>query len=91
MERWFLDSICKNFALWITRIRNFFANQIEAITEGVTIPKRGLIYGKYLFEIGRKRKSFEQIADIDNSYLAVDDIEIGIGNRIPLWIFGFLY
>ena len=69
----------------------FFANQIEAITEGFTIPKSGLIYGKYLFEIGRKRKSFEQIADIDNSYLAVDNIEIGIGNRIPLWIFGFLY
>ena len=27
-----------------------FANQIEAITEGVTIPKSGLIYGKYRFE-----------------------------------------
>ena len=81
MERWFLDSICKNFALDYKDMKPFFANQIEAITEGVTIPKRGLIYGKYLFEIGRERKSFEQIEDIDNSYLAVDDIEIGIGNR----------
>ncbi len=26
-----------------------------------------------------------------DSYLAVDDIEIGRGNRIPLWMFGLLY
>ena len=34
------------------------------------------------------RKTFDQIADLPNSYLAVDDIEIGNGNRIPLvWLF----
>jgi len=33
----------------------------------------------------------EQIKDIPDSYLAVDDTEIGFGNRIPLWLFGFLY
>ena len=25
------------------------------------------------------------------SFAAADDIEIGRGNRIPLWLFGFLY
>ncbi len=44
-----------------------------------------------LFEIGGRNKGFEQIKGIPNSYLAIDDIEIGIGKKIPLWLFGFLY
>ena len=36
-------------------------------------------------------KTFEQIADVPDSYLAVDDTEVGSGCRIPLWQFGFLY
>ena len=46
---------------------------------------------KYLFEVGGRRKTFQQIKDIPDSFLAVDDLEIGYGNRIPLWLFGFLY
>ncbi|MCD8237070.1 MAG: hypothetical protein LUD00_10575 [Prevotellaceae bacterium] len=46
---------------------------------------------KYLFEVGGKKKSFEQIADVHDSFLAVDDTEVGYGNRIPLWLFGFVY
>jgi hypothetical protein len=45
----------------------------------------------YLFEVGGKNKSFAQIKDIENSFLAIDDIETGFGNKIPLWLFGFLY
>ena len=33
----------------------------------------------------------DQIKDIPNSFLAIDDIEIGFGSRIPLWMFGLLY
>jgi len=43
------------------------------------------------FEIGGKNKTFTQIKDIHNSFLGIDDISMGVGNRIPLWIFGFLY
>ena len=43
------------------------------------------------FEIGGKNKGFQQIKDLPNSYIAADDIEIGFGNKIPLWLFGFLY
>ncbi len=59
----------------------------------LSIPKKGdfLVNEKYLFEIGGKNKSFKQIKDIENSYIAADDIEIGFGNKIPLWLFGFLY
>ncbi len=59
----------------------------------VTIPKKGdfLIDDKYLFEVGGKNKSFKQIKDIENSFVVADDIEIGSANKIPLWLFGFLY
>jgi len=59
----------------------------------LSIPKKGdfLVDEKYLFEIGGKNKSFKQIKDIPNSFVVADDIEIGFGNKIPLWLFGFLY
>lgn len=70
----------------------FFFSQLRVLHD-VRYPKQGdfLIDGKHLFEVGGKRKTFEQIADVSDSYLAVDDIEVGFGNRIPLWLFGFLY
>lgn len=49
------------------------------------------IDGKYAFEVGGKNKGTGQIKASKNAYLAVDNIEIGVGNRIPLWLFGFLY
>jgi len=42
-------------------------------------------------EIGDKNKSFKQIKNIKNSFVVADDIEIGFQNKIPLWLFGFLY
>jgi hypothetical protein len=41
----------------------------------------------YLFTVGGKYS--EPLTD--NSYTAADRIEIGEGNKIPLWLFGFLY
>ena len=38
-----------------------------------------------------KTRSMNQIKDIPDSYLAIDDMEVGSGNKIPLWMFGFLY
>lgn len=70
----------------------FFLNQL-ANTAEVNYPAHGdfLVDHQYLFEVGGKSKTFEQIKDIPNSYLAVDDIEIGHLDRIPLWMFGLLY
>jgi len=31
------------------------------------------------------------IKDIPNSYVVANDMEIGYGNKIPLWMFGLLY
>lgn len=69
-----------------------FCCQLQ-VNNDVKHPLRGdfLINDKYLFEVGGRKKSFEQIADVPNSFLAVDDTEVGHGNRIPLWLFGFTY
>ncbi len=50
-----------------------------------------IIDDKYTIEVGGKNKSFKQIKDIPNSYVVADDIEIGSANKIPLWLFGFIY
>ena len=70
----------------------FFNNQI-GVAHTATCPKRGdfLVDGKWLFEVGGAKKTFAQIKDEPDSFLAVDGVEVGRGNRIPLWLFGFLY
>jgi predicted AAA+ superfamily ATPase len=70
----------------------FFYDQMRSVSE-VLLPKNGdfMVNREYLFEVGGKGKSFDQIKDEPKSYLAIDDIEIGHFNRIPLWLFGFLY
>lgn len=47
--------------------------------------------GKYTFEIGGKSKTKKQIKESKNAFVAADDLEYAIGNKIPLWLFGFLY
>lgn len=70
----------------------FFANQLK---QGHTITFSGqgdfLIDGQYTIEVGGKDKTFDQIKDLPNSFLAIDDAEYGHQNKIPLWLFGFLY
>lgn len=70
----------------------FFVNQMK-INNNISIPKNGdfIINNSYLFEIGGKNKDFSQIANIEKSFLALDDIETGFKNKIPLYLFGFLY
>lgn len=69
-----------------------FCCQLQ-VNNDVKHPLKGdfLVNDKYLFEVGGRKKSFEQIADVPNSFLAVDNTEVGYGNRIPLWLFGFTY
>ena len=70
----------------------FFYNQLHQAGE-VLLPKNGdfLFERKYVFEIGGKGKTFAQIKDEENGFVVADEIELGSGNRIPLWMFGLLY
>ena len=70
----------------------FFMSQVSHLHE-LSYPEKGdfKIDNKYTIEIGGKNKTKAQIANLNDAYLALDDIETGFGNRIPLWMFGFLY
>jgi predicted AAA+ superfamily ATPase len=70
----------------------FFLNMLS-LNHNILYPKMGdfIVDNKYIFEIGGKDKSFKQIKDIPHSFIASDNIETGFGNKIPLWLFGFLY
>lgn len=70
----------------------FFFNQLAAVAE-VSYPRKGdfLVNHRYLFEVGGKNKTFDQLKGAHDAFLAVDDIETGFGDRIPLWMFGLLY
>ena len=71
---------------------SFFANQL-AVMHDVSYAKKGdfLIDDRYTVEVGGKKKSYEQIKDLEDSFIAADGIEAGFGNKIPLWLFGFMY
>lgn len=70
----------------------FFANQLKALHE-TEYTDRGdfLVNKQMIFEIGGRQKGYKQIQDIPDSYIVADDLEYGYGNKIPLWLFGFLY
>ncbi|HSI74261.1 MAG TPA: AAA family ATPase [Lunatimonas sp.] len=71
----------------------FFINQLGNAGQQVYLSENGDfgVADTYTFEIGGKSKDDRQVKNIKNSFLVIDDIEIGFGNRIPLWLFGFLY
>ena len=76
-----------------TMRETFFVNQVAAAGHSLVCAEQGdfLVDGKFLFEVGGRRKRFTQIKDLPDSYVVADDLEVGTGNRIPLWLFGFLY
>jgi hypothetical protein len=70
----------------------FFINQLSE-SHQLTYPKQGdfLVDNTWLFEVGGINKTRKQIAGIDKAFVTADDIEIGSPQKIPLWLFGFLY
>lgn len=71
---------------------SFFVDMVGRSHE-MAYPKQGdvKVDNRWIFEIGGKGKSFAQIRDVADSFVVADGIEIGFGNKIPLWMFGLLY
>lgn len=75
----------------------FFCNQLASA--GHKVEYGGLKTGDFridneiVIEVGGASKGMSQISDEDKgkAALAVDEIDMAAGNRIPLWAFGFLY
>lgn len=72
---------------------SFFLNQLVNAGHDVSLHAKSdfLVDSKFTFEVGGKAKERAQIEGINNSFIAADDIETGAWNKIPLWLFGFLY
>lgn len=75
------------------KVRESFLAAMLSVGHETTYPKEGdlLANRRYLFEVGGAGKGFDQIRDLPDSFVAADDLPIGFGNKIPLWLFGFLY
>jgi predicted AAA+ superfamily ATPase len=70
----------------------FFLNQFKGLHEINLSPTADFVIDQtYTFEIGGKNKIQKQIANVENSFVAKDGIEIGLGNIIPVWLFGMMY
>ncbi|EOZ93744.1 ATPase [Indibacter alkaliphilus LW1] len=66
----------------------FFLNQVN-VSHKLNLPPNAdfQIDKSTVVEVGGKNKKGNQTCD----YYALDDIETGLNNKIPLWLFGFLY
>jgi uncharacterized protein len=70
----------------------FFVNQLITNHKVELAAKADfLVDNSFTFEIGGKGKSKKQISGTSLSFLVADDIELGFQNKVPLWLFGFLY
>jgi predicted AAA+ superfamily ATPase len=70
----------------------FLFNQLKQ-SHSVKYTDQGDFYvdNKYTIEAGGMNKTRKQIAGMENAYIAADNIEFAYQNKIPLWLFGFLY
>jgi len=80
-------------SFFMNQLSNYYTLKNSIDNQGIFAAKKGDFYleEKYLVEVGGKNKTFKQIKDLPHSFLACDDIEVGHGSKIPLWLFGFLY
>ena len=97
-EKIYLDNpnmfkvLCKTPDIGTLR-ESFFSGIVCNAGHSITASKKGdfIIDEKFTIEVGGKSKCFKQIKDMSNSYVVADDMEVGSGNKIPLYLFGFLY
>ena len=83
-------AIVQNANIGVAR-ETFFLNQLRH-RHDVAYTGVGdfVVDGKWTFEIGGKGKGFAQIAEVPDSYVVNDDVSVGYGNKIPLWMFGLM-
>lgn len=78
---------------FVNQVRNAGTIHPQLIETAVELSGQGdfVVRGRYTFEIGGKGKGFKQIGGVADSFVVADDIEVGFRNKLPLWLFGFMY
>ncbi|MCK9400276.1 MAG: hypothetical protein M0Q51_09850 [Bacteroidales bacterium] len=87
-----MAALAENEANVGTIRETFFLNQLSAAGK-VNYSEQGdfVFQDRYVFEVGGKNKTRKQIKGLSDAFIVADDIESGYKNKIPLWLFGFLY
>jgi len=88
-----IDRGTQRETFFVNQIKSSLYNQPKLIDDTLLLSSSGdfKLLNHYTVEIGGKNKSFKQIKDQPHSFVVADDIEVGFGAKIPLWLFGFLY
>lgn len=70
----------------------FFVNQVHNLHK-IRLHEKGdfIIDDEWIMEIGGKNKNDYQIRDCNKAFLVLDDMKVGFDQKIPLYLFGFLY
>ena len=98
-DKIYLDNPNLLYALCSTQVNDgtlrevFFVNQLS-VNHTVEYSKTSAdftIDHQYTIEVGGRSKDGWQIAGVADSFIAAADEEYVLGNKIPLWLFGFLY
>lgn len=71
---------------------SFFVSQLSSRHQ-VHYHNQGdfMVDDEWVFEIGGAQKKLKQLAGNAKGYAAIDDVVVGDGRRIPLWLFGMGY
>lgn len=88
-----IHALCASEQANVGNIREtFFCRMVSEVSPIHAAAKGDFVVGKdVVVEVGGRSKTTRQIRGAQTAFLAVDNVEIGVGNRIPLWAFGFLY
>lgn len=75
-----------------TTRETFIFNQLKQMHQ-VSYTGQGDLFvaNTYTIEVGGMNKKRKQIEGLQNAFIAADNIEFAYQNKIPLWLFGFLY
>jgi hypothetical protein len=78
---------------FVNQLRNSHSIHPQLLESTVELAGSGdfIVNGRHTFEVGGKKKGFKQIRAVPDAFIVAADIEAGFKNKIPLWLFGFLY
>jgi len=71
---------------------SFFLSQVQPLHKVEYTDKGDFkLDRKVTVEVGGANKTRQQLAGVENAYIAADGLEVGYADKIPLWMFGLLY
>lgn len=74
-------------------LRETFVTSQLSLQYNLKMPEQGdlLVDDLYCFEVGGRSKGYAQIRGLDRSFVVQADVEVGVENKIPMWMMGMLY